>query len=68
MILKNFTSLKSPEKALQEANREIEKMALNHYLPKEIAQSESVCYNSFKESEEFHFTLTVLFVKEEQFK
>ncbi|QYA26965.1 hypothetical protein G3I01_16170 [Gramella sp. MT6] len=60
--------MKSPEKALQEANREIEKMALNHYLPKEIAQSESVYYNSFKESEEFHFTLTVLFVKDDQFK
>ena len=68
MILKNFTSLKSPEKALEEANREIQKMALDHYLPKDIAQSESVYYNSFKESEEFHFTLTVLFVKEEQFK
>ncbi len=68
MILKNFTSLKSPEKALEEANREIQKMALDHYLPKEIAQSESVYYNSFKESEEFHFSLTVLFVKEEQFR
>lgn len=64
MILKNFTSLKSPESALEEANREIERMAQNHYIPKEIAQSESVYYNSFKESEEFHFTLTVLFVKD----
>lgn len=68
MILKNFTSLKSPTKALEAANLEIEKMAREHYLPKEIAQSESVYYNSFQESEEFHFTLTVLFVKEDHFK
>ncbi len=68
MILKNFTSLKSPDKALEEANREIQKMALEHYLPKEISQSESAYYNSFKESQEFHFTLTVLFVKADQLK
>lgn len=68
MILKNFISFKTPVKALEDANREIERMALNHYLPKEIAQSESVYYNSFNESEEFHFTLTILFVKDDHYK
>ncbi len=63
MILKTFTSTKSPRHAVDIANNEFKQMLQESYLPKEIAQSESVYYNSFTETKEFHFTLTVLFEK-----
>jgi len=65
MILKTFTSIKSPTEAIEKANKEIEEMHLEQYKAKEIAQSESIHYNSFSEEEQFHFTLTILFEKED---
>jgi 2'-5' RNA ligase len=65
MILKTFTSIKSPAEAIEKANKEIHEMHLERYEAKEIAQSESTYYNSFSEEEQFHFTLTILFEKED---
>lgn len=65
MILKTFTSIKNPIEAIEKANKEIQEMRLDHYEPKEIAQSESTYYNSFAEEEQFHFSLTILFEKED---
>jgi hypothetical protein len=63
MILKTFTSTKSPGHAVEIANQEIKQMMQESYVAKEISQSESVYYNTFTETKEFHFTLTVLFEK-----
>ena len=65
MILKTFTSTKNPVEAIEKANKEIHEMHLDQYKAKEIAQSESTYYNSFTEEEQFHFTLTILFEKED---
>ncbi|EPR73782.1 hypothetical protein ADIWIN_1142 [Winogradskyella psychrotolerans RS-3] len=64
MILKTFTSQKNPTEAIEKANKEINEMYLEHYSATEIAQSESSYYNTFSEEEQFHFTLTILFEKE----
>ncbi len=68
MILKIFTSTKSPAEAIEKANKEIQKMMPTGYDVKEIAQSESTFYNSFAEQEQFHFTITILFRKKIQNK
>ncbi|MGB8703471.1 MAG: hypothetical protein WCD31_00430 [Gillisia sp.] len=63
MILKTFTSAKSSTEAIEMANKEIQEMEFDRYEVKQIAQSESIYYNSFAEREQFHFTLTILFGK-----
>lgn len=63
MILKTFASFKNPLEAIEKANKEIEKMRLKDYKAREIAQSESTYYDSFSEEKQFHFSLTILFVK-----
>lgn len=61
MILKTFTSIKSPLDAVEKANIEIEKMRSNKFEVDQIEQSESSHYNSFAEEVQFHFTITILF-------
>ena len=65
MVLKTFTSIKNPVDAIEKANEEIQKMYLKNYKATEIAQSESTFYNTFSEEQQFHFSLTILFVKED---
>lgn len=57
--------MKSPVDAIEKANKGINEMKLDRFEAKEIAQSESTYYNTFAEDEQFHFTITILFVKEE---
>ncbi len=61
MQIKSFVSRQNPHEALELAQKGIEDMKKQNFRVKQIAQSESMVFNTFSESKEFHFTFTILF-------